>query len=102
MGFHRIKEKENVMDIKMSMQILAGVCGVVLIILLLKRKLQVFLEFLLRAGVGVAMILWINHILLQQGILLAVGVNFWSLLTSGTLGIPGVVLLFAIMALQNL
>lgn len=90
------------MDIKMAIQILAGVCGVVLSILLLKRKMQFILEFLLRAGVGAVTILWINHILLQQGILLSVGINFLSLLTSGTLGIPGVALLFAILALQNL
>lgn len=86
----------------MAIQILAGVCGVVLIVLLLKRKMQFVLEFLLRTGVGVAMILWVNHILLQQGILLSVGINVLSLLTSGTLGIPGVALLFAILALQNL
>mgnify|MGYP003290357751 CR=1 FL=1 len=90
------------MDIKMAVQILAGVCGVVLIMLLLKRKMQFVLEFLLRTGVGAATILWINHILLQQGIFLSVGINFLSLLTSGILGIPGVALLFAILALQNL
>ena len=102
MGFHRIKEKENIVDIKMSIQILAGVCGVVLSIVLLKQKMQFFLEFLLRAGVGAVMILGVNHILLQQGILWSVGINILSLLTSGTLGIPGVALLFAILALQNL
>lgn len=90
------------MDIKMAVQILAGVCGVVLIMLLLKRKMQFVLEFLLRTGVGAATILWINHILLQQGIFLSVGINILSLLTSGILGIPGVALLFAILALQNL
>lgn len=90
------------MDIKLAIQILAGVCGVVLSILLLKQKMQFFLEFLLRTGVGIATILWVNHILLQQGIFMSVGLNFWSLLTAGTLGIPGVVLLFAILAVQNL
>lgn len=101
-SFHRIKEKEKVMDIKVSMQILAGVCGVVLLMLLLKQKMQVFLEFLLRLGVGTVTILWMNHILLKQGIRWSVGINFWSLLTSGILGIPGVLLLFVILALQNL
>ena len=90
------------MDIKMSIQILAGVCGVVLSILLLKQKIRFFLEFLLRAGIGAATILWVNHILLQQGMLMSVGINFCTLLTSGILGIPGVALLFAILALQNL
>ena len=90
------------MDIRMSMQVLAGVCGLVLLILLMKKKAQFFLNFLLRAGIGAAMIMWVNSILIKQGIVVSVGLNLWSLLTSGSLGIPGVALLFAISALQNL
>ena len=90
------------MDVKMSMQILAGVCGLVLLILVMKKNAQFFLNFLLRAGVGAATILLVNSILVKQGIAVAVGLNFWSLLTSGSLGIPGVALLFAISALGNL
>jgi len=90
------------MDIRMSMQVLAGVCGLVLLILLMKKKAQFFLNFLLRAGLGAAVIMWGNSILIKQGIVVSVGLNLWSLLTSGTLGIPGVALLFAISALQNL
>jgi len=68
----------------------------------MKKKAQFFLNFLLRAGVGAAMIMWVNSVLLKQGIILSVGLNLWSLLTSGSLGIPGVALLFAISALGNL
>lgn len=90
------------MDLKMSMQILAGVCGLVLLISVMKKKAQFFLNFLLRAGVGAVLSMWLNSILASQGITVSVGLNFWSLLTSGSLGIPGVALLFAISALQNL
>ena len=90
------------MDIRLSMQVLAGVCGLVLLILVMKKKAQFFLDFLLRAGVGAAMIMWVNSLLVGQDIAVAVGLNLWSLLTSGSLGIPGVALLFAISALQNL
>ena len=90
------------MDVRLSMQVLAGVCGLVLLILIMKKKAQFFLNFLLRAGVGAAMIVWVNSILIQQGFAVSVGLNLWSLLTSGSLGIPGVALLFAISALQNL
>ena len=90
------------MDVRLSMQVLAGVCGLVLLILVMKKKAQFFLNFLLRAGVGAAMIMWVNSILVKQGIALSVGLNLWSFLTSGSLGIPGVALLFAISALQNL
>lgn len=90
------------MDVRLSMQVLAGVCGLVLLILIMKKKAQFFLNFLLRAGVGAAMIMWVNSILIQQGFTVSVGLNLWSLLTSGSLGIPGVALLFAISALENL
>jgi len=90
------------MDVRLSMQVLAGVCGLVLLILVIKKKAQFFLNFLLRAGVGALMIMWINSILIKQGIVSTVGLNLWSLLTSGSLGIPGVALLFAISVLQNL
>lgn len=90
------------MDVRLSMQVLAGVCGLVLLILILKKKAQFFLSFLLRAGVGAATIIWVNSLLAGQGIALSVGLNLWSLLTSGSLGIPGVALLFAISALQIL
>jgi len=90
------------MDVRLSMQVLAGVCGLVLLILVMKKKAQFFLNFLLRAGIGAAMIMWVNSILIKQGIVVSVGLNLWSLLTSGSLGIPGVALLFAISALQNL
>ncbi len=90
------------MDIRMSMQILAGVCALVLLILVMKKKMQFFLNFLLRAGVGAVMIIWLNSLFLKQGIAVSVGLNFWSLLTSASLGIPGVALLFAISALAIL
>ena len=90
------------MDVRLSMLVLAGTCGLVLLILITKKKAQFFLNFLLRAGAGVAMIIWVNGMFVKQGIGLSVGLNFWSLLTSGSLGIPGVALLFAISALQNL
>ena len=90
------------MDVRLSMQVLAGVCGLVLLILVMKKKAQFFLNFLLRAGVGAIAIIWVNSVLIKQGIVVSVGLNLWSLLTSGTLGIPGVALLFAISALQNL
>ena len=90
------------MDVRMSMEILAGVCGLVLVILFLKKNMQFFLQFLLRTGIGAVAILWIDTILMRQGINVSVGLNLVTLLTSGSLGIPGVALLFAISALEIL
>ncbi|MBR5127875.1 MAG: pro-sigmaK processing inhibitor BofA family protein [Roseburia sp.] len=90
------------MNTVLAMQILMGACGLVLVIVLLRQKMRFFLDFLLRAGLGATVILWVNNLLVQKGIEIFVGLNFWSLLTSGTLGFPGVALLFLISAIQNL
>lgn len=84
------------MDKVMAMEILAAACGLVLLIVLLKGKLQWAAQFFLRMGVGVVSILWANSILAAQEITLSVGLNLISLLTSGILGVPGVALLYAI------
>ena len=90
------------MNIVSAMQVLAGACGVVLFIVLMRQKMRFLLDFLLRTGFGAVLILCGNRLFEQQGIAIFVGLNFWSLLTSGTLGFPGVALLFVISALQNL
>lgn len=56
-------------------------------------------RFLGRAILGVVAIVVVNQILAYYGHSLRVGVNIWSCLTSGTLGIPGVTLLYGIMLL---
>ena len=90
------------MDIKMAMQVMAGVCGVVLLILVMKKRMRFLLEFALRMGVGTAVVLWVNGILAAQGMASAVGLNPVTLLTSGSLGIPGIALLYAVSMLKNL
>lgn len=56
-------------------------------------------KFLGRAILGMVTIVVVNQILAYYGNSLCVGVNIWSCLTSGTLGIPGVALLYGIMLL---
>ena len=53
-------------------------------------------NFFVRAFVGVCMIFFVNEFLAYRGINVAVGMNLFSFLTSGTLGIPGVCLLYSI------
>lgn len=90
------------MDKLMAMEILTGMCGLVLLIVLFKRKFQGLLYFLLRMVASAISFLWINSILAGQGIAVSVGLNAISLLTSGILGIPGVALLYAIVFTKNL
>ena len=86
----------------MSMQILTGMCLLVLAILFLKSKMQMVFHFLLRVGVGAAVILYLNRFFCMRGMEIFVGLNMISLLISGILGFPGVALLFAISALKFL
>lgn len=59
-------------------------------------------KFLVRAFCGLLAIYGINQFFAEQGILLQVGLNEITFLTSGTLGFPGVALLYGIMALKFL
>lgn len=59
-------------------------------------------KFLFRAILGFFLILCANYCLAEQGISLSVGLNGITLLTSGTLGLPGVLLLYGISALKFL
>ena len=86
----------------MSMQVLAVVLFLVLGMVFMKKNARFFLDFFVRMIVGMTMILGVNQVLIGQGIEISVGVNLISLLTSASLGIPGVALLFAILALQIL
>lgn len=59
-------------------------------------------KFLLRAILGTLLVFCVNSALTYQGISLHVGINGITFLTSGTLGLPGVALLYGIVALKFL
>lgn len=59
-------------------------------------------KFLVRAILGMGLIILINQFLTYKGISLSVGLNGISFLTSGILGLPGVALLYGIVAVQIL
>lgn len=62
----------------------------------------IIVNFLIRAIVGMCMIFFVNEFLSSRGINIMVGMNPLSFLTSGTLGIPGVALLYGISFCQIL
>lgn len=69
----------------------------------MKKKIALWVSrFLIRAAVGMALIFFINRYVLPADSSINVGMNPVSFLTSGTLGIPGVGLLYGIMYYQNL
>ena len=63
-----------------------------------EQKPQLFSNFIVRAIIGCAMIFFVNEFLGAQGITVQVGLNPWTVLTSGILGFSGVSLLYAVAA----
>ena len=67
-----------------------------------ERVFVMVTNFILRAVLGMGVIFFINHYVLPDENSLAVGMNLLSVLTSGTLGIPGVCLLYGILFYRTL
>lgn len=57
---------------------------------------KIIINFLIRGIIGLAIIFFVNEFLDGQGISACVGMNPVTFLTSGTLGFPGVALLYGI------
>ena len=90
------------MELMVSINVIVGVCGVVLAIHLMRRSAAFLLGFIARMCLGIIEILLINRVLAGAGIAVMVGINPLTLLTSGILGFAGVGLLFAIAATKFL
>ena len=61
-----------------------------------ERRPGFFVNFFVRALVGMTLIFFVNEFLASKGIEASVGLNVVSFMVSGTLGIPGVGLLYGI------
>ncbi len=62
----------------------------------MKRRNHFWVNFIIRAILGIGMIFFANYFLKQEKIDITVGINAISILTSGVLGLPGVVMLYGI------
>ena len=60
------------------------------------------INFFIRAAVGMALIFFINQYVIPADSSINVGLNAVSFLTAGSLGIPGVCLLYGIVCYQIL
>ena len=61
-----------------------------------------FVNFLVRAVIGMAAVFFINQYVIPNQVGWHVGLNIVSFLTTGSLGIPGVCLLYGILLFQSL
>lgn len=66
------------------------------------KAVSAVINFFIRAVIGMALIFFINQYVVPDDSSINVGLNAISFLTSGSLGIPGVGLLYGIMWYQVL
>lgn len=79
-----------------GMAAIMGVCVIVLLIGAMGRKVEWLVNFILRAVMGTVGIYFLNYLLAAQNISMAVGINPLTVLTSGFLGFPGLIVLYGI------
>ncbi len=78
--------------------VIAGVVLISLILILIgvKNKSTLIINFVLRGILGTITIYLVNETILWQGQNFAIGINPVTVLTSASLGFPGVLLLYGI------
>jgi inhibitor of the pro-sigma K processing machinery len=64
----------------------------------MKNKKQILVNFLIRVICGFAIIFCVNQFLAWKEIQINVGFNVISFLVSGLLGVPGVAMLYGVVA----
>lgn len=83
-------------DNTMGMAALVVICAVVLLMGVVKRKMEWLLNVLMRSILGTIAIYFVNGALAWAGISLNVGINPLTVLTSGILGFPGLVAIYGV------
>ena len=79
-----------------NMILLLAVLIIIIFIGAVAKKLEWLLNFVMRSVLGAIAIFFINNSLAAAGISLGVGINAVSVLTSGILGIPGLLALYGL------
>lgn len=76
--------------------VIVGMLFIVIFIGAVRKKVECIINFVLRMILGTIVIYFANQIFLFYGLSLSVAINPLSILISGFLGIPGVVVLYAV------
>ena len=71
-------------------------CGAILAIAIRKKRMELFINFVLRLFAGAVGIYLLNAILGAANIQSAVGLNSVNVLLVGALGLPGFVLIYSV------
>lgn len=80
----------------MGTMLIIGACILVLLIGAVRGKVEWLLNMVMRSILGTVAIYFMNGALASVGISLGVGINAATVLTSGILGIPGLLALYGI------
>ena len=68
----------------------------------MKEKNQILVNFIVRAILGMGLIFFANQFFMYKEIAVEVGFNAVSFLTAGFLGLPGVAMLYGVVAIPIL
>ena len=90
------------MENNMGLGLVVAACIMVLFISAVKNKMEWLLNIVMRCILGTIAIYFINGGLAVWGISLGVGINAATILTSGFLGIPGLLALYGLGIYQML
>ena len=84
------------MDYYMGGMMIVVACIFVLLIGAFRRKKEWLINFVLRAVAGTVAVFFMNGFFVSKGISIAIGINPITMLTSGILGFPGLIMLYGI------
>ncbi|MBQ6806952.1 MAG: pro-sigmaK processing inhibitor BofA family protein [Lachnospiraceae bacterium] len=93
---HNNIKRGEIMEKFSGMAAILIVCTLVLFIGAFGRKIEWLINFVLRAVMGTIGIYFINYFLISQQISTGIGINPLTVLTSGFLGFPGLIVLYGI------
>lgn len=92
----KLLDKERKMEMYQGAFFILAVLGMVMLMMAVKTNSMLLLNFILRSLTGSLLIFGIDQWMTTVGYSLYVGLNPGTVLTSGILGFPGVILLFGI------
>ena len=84
------------MEIYQGAFVIIAVLAIVMLIMAVKTNSSLILNFVLRSVSGSLLIFGVNYLLEIMNYSVTIGLNLGSVLTSGILGFPGIILLFGI------
>ena len=84
------------MNNSVGIMLICFACAGVLIIGAMKKKIEWLLNIVMRSILGTIAIYFVNGALVSAGISLGVGINAFTVLTSGILGFPGLLALYGL------